>query len=156
MNDFIPLKDYILFDFTKNNIDIVKRIKEYSIRNCRKHIKTKYITNTLNNFNYRYVYYRTEIVNNINKSRPCAFVCFRFIDDSTIHIDLICSIKTNDKLGSNLLNEVFKYAKNNNYKKITLNCDVSIMEFYKKFGFTKKDDINNNIDDNILMVKIIN
>jgi len=152
MNNFIPLTDYILFDFTKNNTEIVKRIKEYSIRNCRKHIKTQYITNTLNNFNYGYVYYRTEIINNINKSRPCAFVCFSFVDNKTIHIDLICSIKTNDKLGSNLLNKVFKYANDNYYNKITLNCDISNIEFYKKYGFITENNKNNN---NILMVKII-
>ena len=35
MNEFIPLKDYKLIIFTKDDIQNIKRIKIYSKRNCR-------------------------------------------------------------------------------------------------------------------------
>ena len=37
--DFIPQKDYKLIEFTKEQKDVVKRVKEYSNRNCRKGIE---------------------------------------------------------------------------------------------------------------------
>ncbi len=44
MNEFIPQKDYNFIKFTKEQKDIVKRIKDYSDRNCRKIINKRYIT----------------------------------------------------------------------------------------------------------------
>jgi hypothetical protein len=43
-NNFVSEKDYNLIEFTINQKDIIKRIKQYSVRNCRKEIKTSYIT----------------------------------------------------------------------------------------------------------------
>ena len=67
MNYFIPQKYYKLVEFTKDDKDTLKIIKDYSICNCRKKISTSYITLTLNNFDYGIAYFRTEILK-INKS----------------------------------------------------------------------------------------
>lgn len=73
--DIIPNKDYKLIKFTKDNQDIVKRIKTYAIRNCRKEITT-----TLNNFYYGISYFRTEILMKDKSVRniPCAFACIKY------------------------------------------------------------------------------
>ena len=62
-DDFIAKDDYKYINFTKKDIEIIKRIKEYSKRNCRKEIETSYITHTLNTFDYGFSFFRTEILN---------------------------------------------------------------------------------------------
>ena len=62
-NQFTPQNDYNLIEFTKEQKDIVKRIKDYSHRNCRQMIQTKYITHCLQNFDIGFAYFRTEILN---------------------------------------------------------------------------------------------
>jgi hypothetical protein len=37
-NNFIAKNDYKLINFTKNDTEIVKRIKDYAKRNCREQI----------------------------------------------------------------------------------------------------------------------
>ena len=138
-SNFIPFKDYSLIQFTKDNNDIVKRIKEYSLRNCRKEIETSYITKTLNIFDYGIAYFRTELlqINNIKKHRPCAFVCVQKQDTDTLYLLLICSIHNNDKLGPSLMNEIISYAVNNGYKKMVLECEEKRINFYENFNFKK-------------------
>lgn len=139
MSDFIPQKDYKLVEFTKDDKETIKRIKEYSIRNCRKKVETSYITYTLNNFDYGIAYFRTEIlkINKSIKNRPCVFACVKYQENNKLLLLLICSIKTNDNLGTKMLNEVFTFAKNKGYTKITLECDESNVNFYKKFKFVE-------------------
>ncbi len=81
-DDFTAKNDYKLTNFTKDDAVIIKRIKEYSKRNCRKEIETSYITYTLNNFDYGFSYFRTEILNKdkTEKNRPCAFACIKHND----------------------------------------------------------------------------
>ena len=59
MNDFIPQTDYNFIKFTKDQKDIVKRIKEYSNRNCRNLINKRYISSCLTNFDIGFAYFRT-------------------------------------------------------------------------------------------------
>jgi hypothetical protein len=155
MNEIIPVKDYKLVEFTKDDKDIIKRIKEYSIRNCRKEISTKYITSTLNNFDYGISYFRTEILKKTNsiKNRPCAFACVKYQENDKLCLLLICSIQNDDKLGTQILNEVFSFAKNKGFAKITLECDEKNVKFYSKFNFNED---GNTSDDMVSMTKNLN
>ena len=152
--DFIPQKDYKLIEFTKEQKDVVKRVKEYSNRNCRKGIETSYITKTLNIFDYGLAYFRSEMlkVNRAVKNRPCAFACIKKQDGETLILMLICTIQNMDKLGTKLLNDVFDYAKNNKFVKILLECDENNRTFYEKFDF-KDEGLTS--DDLFIMVKYI-
>jgi hypothetical protein len=154
MNDYEALMDYKLIEFAKINIDIVKRIKDYSIRNCRKIISSKYITYTLHNFDYGLAYFRTEILNKTNehKNRPCAFACVKFVDEN-LFLLLICSVKNNDHLGTKILQEVFNLAKRKGIYKILLECNSDNVNFYKKFNFIEEDTNNEKI---IQMIKYLN
>ena len=58
-DDFIAKDDYKLTTFTKEDKIIIKRIKDYAKRNCRKEIETTYITYTLNNFDFGFSFFRT-------------------------------------------------------------------------------------------------
>ena len=151
-SDFIPQKDYKLIEFTKEQKDIVKRIKEYSNRNCRKAIEVSYITKILNNFDYGIAYFRMEIlkINNTVKNRPCAFVCMKKENNNILSLLSICSIQNMDRLGTKILNNVFCYAKENNFTKILLECDEKNKNFYSKFDF--KDNGMSN-DELFIMVK---
>ena len=108
-NNFIAKNDYKLINFTKNDTEIVKRIKDYAKRNCREQINTSYITSTLQNFDYGISYFRTEILtkDNSEKNRPCTFVCIKHIDNKILFIMLICAIKNNDNLGTKILDNLF-------------------------------------------------
>jgi hypothetical protein len=114
--DFIAKDDYKLINFTKEDISIIKRIKDYAKRNCRKEIETSYITKTLNNFDYGFSFFRTEILNkdNTEKNRPCAFACVKNDNDAdekkSLNIILICAIKNKDKLGSKILKKILEYV----------------------------------------------
>ena len=66
---------------------------------------------------------------------------------------LICSIQTDDNLGTKILNKVFLFAKNKGCYKITLECDKININFYKKFNFTEDGDIDDNMTS---MTKFIN
>ena len=110
LNAFLILyhkKDYKLIEFTKDDKDTIKRIKDYSIRNCRKKISTSYITLTLNNFDYGIVYFRSEIlkINKSVKNRPCVFACVKFQQNGKIYLSLICAIQNNDNIGTKMLND---------------------------------------------------
>jgi len=136
MNDYIPLRDYKLVKFTKDDIENIKRIKSYSNRNCRNKIETSYITQVLKNFDFGIAYFRTEILkNNIIKYRPCVFACIKFQENGQLFLSLICAVKNDDKLGTKILNELFIFAKYKGYNKITLECDKNKVNFYKKFEF---------------------
>jgi hypothetical protein len=146
MNEFIPLKDYKLITFTKDDIENIKRIKTYSKRNCRNKIETTYITQVLKNFDFGIAYFRTEILNNnVSKIRPCAFACIKFQENGNLFLLLICALKNDDKLGTNILNELFIFAKKNRYNKITLECNKDNVNFYKKFNFIEDIILNNNL-----------
>jgi hypothetical protein len=153
-SDFIPYKDYKYMEFVKNEKDTIKRIKTYSIRNCRKEIQTEYITKTLLNFDYGFSYFRTEQlkINNEKKVRPCAFACLSKIDNTKVILLLICAIKTMDKLGTKLLNDVIKFCIKNNFESIILECVENNREFYEKNGFIFKKIVN---DELLLMEKKI-
>lgn len=156
-DDFTAKKDYKLTTFTKNDAIIIKRIKEYSKRNCRKQIETSYITNVLNNFDFGYSFFRTEILNkdNTEKNRPCAFACIKYNEknnNKTIFLMLICSIKNMDNLGSNILFNIFEHAKNKDFKYIRLECNRSVINFYKKHKFIEIEKLEN---DMISMIKTI-
>ena len=136
-SDFIPQKDYNLIKFDKQQKDIIKRVKEYSFRNCRNDIEQSYLTKILNSFDYGFVYFRTEIlkINNVKKIRPCAFACVQDYGNNTLYLLVICSIYNNDNLGIKIMNEVIEFAKNNGYIKIILECDEKLIKFYQKFDF---------------------
>ena len=155
--DFIAKDDYKYINFTKKDIEIIKRIKEYSKRNCRKEIETSYITHTLNTFDYGFSFFRTEILNKnkIEKNRPCAFACVKIDEDdeNTMYLILICSIKNKDNLGSQILNKVIEYAKNNKIIKIRLECSKTVIKFYEKHNFIENGKLEKNM---INMTRIIN
>ena len=136
-SDFIPHKDYKLISFTKDEKNIVKRIKEYANRNCR----TEFITKSLNELDYGFAYFRTEILkfDQSVKIRPCAFACVKKQDDEALTLLLICTIQNMDKLGTKLLNNVFEYAKENKFIKIFLECNESNIAFYTKFDFINEE-----------------
>ena len=154
-HNYIAKNDYKFVNFTINDKDIIKRIKEYAKRNCREIITTSYITTTLKNFDYGFSYFRTEILikDNLEKNRPCAFACIKNIDTFTIYIMLICSIKNNDNLGTKILENIFTYAKNNSYTVVRLECEKSLIKFYKKHDFIELEKLE---DDMIVMSKTIN
>ena len=58
---------------------------------------------------------------------------------------MICALKNDDKLGTNILNELFIFAKKNRYNKITLECNKDNVNFYKKFNFIEDIILNNNL-----------
>lgn len=155
MSDFIPSKDYKLVDFTKKDTETIKRIKDYSVRNCRKLINKSYITQTLDNFDYGLAYFRSERlkINNSIKNRPCAFACVKYEENDILYLSLIYSIQNNDSLGTKILNEVFSFAKHKGSKLISLECDETNINFYKKFNFIEK---GLNKDDMMTMTKYIN
>lgn len=153
-SDFIPFKDYKLVNFTKKETDTLKRIKDYSLRNCRNKINKSYITQTLNNFDYGIAYFRSEKlkINNTMKNRPCAFACVKYEENDILYLSLVCSIQNNDNLGTKILNEVFNFAKQKGYKFISFECDETNVDFYKKFNFIEKG-LNN--DELMTMMKHI-
>ena len=136
-SDFIPHKDYKLISFTKEEKNIVKRVKEYANRNCR----TEFITKSLNELDYGFAYFRTEILmfDQSVKIRPCAFACVKKQDDEALTLLLICTIQNMDKLGTKLLNNVFEYARENKFIKIFLECNESNIDFYTKFDFINEE-----------------
>lgn len=132
MNEFIPLKDYKLITFTKDDIENIKRIKTYSKRNCRNKIETTYITQVLKNFDFGIAYFRTEILNNnVSKIRPCAFACIKFQENGNLFLLLICALKNDDKLGTNILNELFIFAKKIDIIRLLLNVIKIMLIFIK-------------------------
>lgn len=155
MNNYIPKKDYNLIKFSKEEKKIVKRIKEYAFRNCRKEIEQSYITKTLNIFDYGFAFFRTKIltINKLTKTRPCAFACIQNLGNNTLYLLLICSVRNIDDLGTKIMNEVIKYARENKYIKITLECNEKNMNFYEKFEFINEKITNNEIH---YMIKTIN
>jgi hypothetical protein len=151
-SDFIPHKDYKLISFTKEEKNIVKRIKEYANRNCRKVIQKSFITKSLNELDYGFAYFRTEILkfDQSVKIRPCAFACVKKEKNNILNLLLICTIQNMDKLGTKLLNNVFEYAKENKFIKIFLECNESNIDFYTKFDFINEGFTN---DELFIMVK---
>ena len=147
-SDFIPHKDYKLISFTKDEKIIVKRVKEYANRNCR----TEFITKSLNELDYGFAYFRTEILkfDQSVKIRPCAFACVKKEKNNILTLLLICTIQNMDKLGTKLLNNIFEYAKENKFIKIFLECNESNIDFYTKFDFINEGFTNEEL---FIMVK---
>jgi hypothetical protein len=153
-SDFIPYKDYKLVSFTKEEKNIVKRVKEYANRNCRKIIQKSFITKSLNELDYGFAYFRTEILKSDQsvKYRPCAFACVKKEKNNILNLLLICTIQNMDKLGTKLLKDVFEYAKENKFIKILLECNESNIDFYTKFDFINEGYIS---EEMFIMVKHI-
>ena len=109
----------------------------------------------MDNFDYGLAYFRSERlkINNSIKNRPCAFACVKYEENDILYLSLICSIQNNDSLGTKILNEVFTFAKHKGYKLISLECDETNINFYKKFNFIEK---GLNKDDMMTMTKYIN
>ena len=53
--------DYKLIEFNKTNTDIIKIIKKYGHRNCKKEIRKYWITSSLDNCDIGFAYFHTEI-----------------------------------------------------------------------------------------------
>lgn len=153
-SDFIPYKDYKLVSFTKEEKNIVKRVKEYANRNCRKVIQKSFITKSLNELDYGFAYFRTEILKSDQsvKYRPCAFACVKKEKNNILNLLLICTIQNMDKLGTKLLKDVFEYARENKFIKILLECNESNSAFYTKFDFINEGYIS---EEMLIMVKHI-
>ena len=157
--------DYKLLEFTKND-DILKRIKDYGHRNCKKEIKNSWIIATLNNCDMGYAYFHTEIIKTKNenneiieteKYRPCAYICLSEYSQHEIHIMLVCSLYTTEHLGTKLMEKVFEYAKNKGYSIISLDStNEKNTKFYSKKGFVVTPINKKNIyDTTTYMVKKI-
>lgn len=158
--------DYKLIEFNKNNSDLIKIIKKYGYRNCKKNISRYWIKMSLTNCDIGYVYFHTEIIetkdnNNIIKTikyRPCAFICLEIINIEHLHLHLVCSLTTNkDHLGTKLLNTIFEYSKNNGYKKISLDSiSNKTTLYYSNKGFEiKEKPYEKNNKTTIFMVKLL-
>ena len=118
-------------------------------------VGTEFITKSLNELDYGFAYFRTEILKSDQsvKYRPCAFACVKKEKNNILNLLLICTIQNMDKLGTKLLNNVFEYAKENKFIKILLECNESNIIFnYTKFDFINEGFTNDNL---FIMVKNI-
>ena len=55
--------------------------------------------------------------------------------DGEIHIGRVLSVEHNKGLGTLLMNNAFKFFKENNVKSIVLNSQITAVKFYEKLGF---------------------
>lgn len=154
------LNDYYLVEFSNNiqNNDVIKRIKKYAYRNCKKEISRNYISLIINCFSKGFSYFHTEIIEvindnkiiKINKIRPITYLLFTE-NTNSIYINLVCSLYNKSKLATQLVLKVIEYAKHNNIKKITLDATNKKTEkFYKRFNF-----ISNNIVHGLINMVLI-
>jgi hypothetical protein len=155
--------DYNLIQFTKND-DIIKRIKAYAYRNCKKEINNNWISSSLKNTDVGFVYFHTEIIETIKnnkivketKYRPCAFICLIEYNNNEIHILLVCSIYTTGHLGTMLINEAIKYSQNKGYKIISLDStNQKNTKYYEKKGFIIQPKVKELLDTTIYMTKTL-
>lgn len=121
--------EYKLIEFNKNNLNLLDILLKYYKKNCRDELDKNYVSTCLKNTDIGFSFY----VKNVPFG--FGFVCINIMNSEELHISIICTVKTNNNLGSKLLNIVFQHAKQNNYKLITLECDEKLEIFYKKFGF---------------------
>jgi hypothetical protein len=113
--------------FNKYDTETIEILKKRAEHNCRGLVDKTYVYNSLKKTDIGFYFHIKDI--------PVAFICVNMVNDEELNIPLICSIKNNNNLGSELINLVFEYAKSNKYTKITLECDTIYEKFYKKFGF---------------------
>lgn len=157
------LDNYKLIEFNKNENDILKKIKKYGYRNCKKDISRNWIKMSLENCDKGFVYFNTEIIetkneNNeiikTNKYRPCAYLCLIENKKNFIHLSLVCSLYTEEHLGTKLINEAIKYSLNNGYKYITLDSiSEKTTKYYLKKGFEIKEKSIEKIGNITYMIK---
>ena len=116
------LNNYQLIEFDKNDNEILKRIKKYGYRNCRKYIRRQWINDNLKNCDKGFAYFNVELIETkdengkiiiTEKYRPCAFLCLTFNDKNHIYLSLIGGLHTTEHLGTKLINEAFNYSINN-------------------------------------------
>lgn len=55
--------------------------------------------------------------------------------EGEIHIGRVLSVEHNKGLGTLLMNNAFKFFKENNVKSIVLNSQITAVKFYEKLGF---------------------
>ncbi len=145
------IKNYQHVTFDKQNKDIINRIKKYGYRNCKKDIIRTWITESIKNFDIGFAYFNTEIIETKNnegnivtteKYRPCAYLIIEKISNVKVHLSLLCSLSTTEHLGTKLLDMLFKYCNDNNYKTISLDSiNAKTTRFYTNKGFIIKPSI---------------
>lgn len=121
------MNEYRIIEFNKRDKELIEILKKYSKINCRNELDYGYISKSLDKTDVGFSFY--------DKYKPLAFICVKIIDNSELHVSIICSIKNTNNLGSQLLNIIINFAFNNKYKQITLECDDKLETFYNKFNF---------------------
>lgn len=157
------LNNYTLVEFNKNENDILKIIKKYGYRNCKKDIQRHWINLSLENCDKGFVYFNTEIIETKNenneiiktdKYRPCAYLCLKIINEKNTYLSLVCSLYTEEHLGTKLINEAIKYSLNNGYEYITLDSiSEKTTKYYSKKGFEIKEKPMEKIGNITYMIK---
>ncbi len=152
------LNNYQLVEFDKNEDELLKLIKKYGYRNCKKNIKRNWIKNCLENCDKGFAYFNNELIEtkdkngNIittNKYRPCAFLCLTVNSKEEIYLSLICSLYTTKHLGTKLINEAFNYSINNGYKSMSLDSiNDKTTKFYLNKGFEIKEKLIKKVSNN--------
>jgi hypothetical protein len=151
------LDDYQLIEFNKNDNELIKNIKKYGHRNCKKEIEKYWIISSLENCDKGFSYFNTEIIETkdekgniikMNKYRPCAYLCLEKYDKEHINLSLVCSLTSTSHLGTKLINEAFNYSINNGYKIMSLDSITDkTTNYYLKKGFEIKEKIIKKIGD---------
>lgn len=118
---------FTLVNFNKNDIELVKILKENSLINCRNEIDVGYVSNSLKKCDIGFYFF--------DSVKPVAFICTSIFNSCELHVTILCSVKNTNKYRMRLINYVITYAKNNNYKEVTLERDDKLENYYKKFGF---------------------
>ena len=152
------LNNYQLIEFDKNDDELLKLIKKYGHRNCKKDIKRHWIKNSLESCDKGFAYFNNEMIEtkdengNIittEKHRPCAFLCLTFNSKEHIYLSLVCSLYTTEHLGTKLINEAFNYSINNGYKIMSLDSITDkTTKFYLNKGFEIKEKPIKKVGDN--------
>lgn len=79
----------------------------------------------------------------IDNDKIISYLAFEIKHNNTLWIDqlIIDSKYRNKGYGKYFIDEIFKYAKKNNYKRVELNCWVfnnNAINFYEELGFNKQ------------------
>ena len=128
--------------FRNIDIAIIKRIKKY--------YRQKKVSHILSNFDICFVYFDVNNKENI----PLAFICIKVIDEKykIIYMTLLHYIIIDNNLKINIMENTIGYLKNDNYKKIILECNMNDKIFYEKHNFIENGNLEKNM---ISMIKIL-
>lgn len=90
----------------------------------------------------------------VQNEETIGYYSFFFIDKSTIKLDnmFILPEFIGKGLGKILMNDFLKNAKQSNIDKITLDAEPKAEDFYKKFGFKTKGQLESSIKDRYLPI----